>query len=91
MQQKKFEDLQSVAEQSNQKDMLSMEMFTEDWNSSQFWVWMELVSFECMADVLSTVKTRLQPWQSNYLKGRMRRRQLQLYLPRVSSSKLKTY
>ncbi|KAL9119377.1 MAG: hypothetical protein Q9187_004072 [Circinaria calcarea] len=37
MQQKKFEDLKSVAELSSHEDILSMEMFTEDWNSSQFW------------------------------------------------------
>ena len=38
MQRKRFEDLKSAAEQPNHEDILSMDMFTEDWNSSQFWV-----------------------------------------------------
>jgi hypothetical protein len=36
VQQKRFEELQAAAENPNRP--LSMEMFTEDWNASQFWV-----------------------------------------------------
>lgn len=38
IQQKRFEELKAVAEKSPQGAVLSMDMFTEDWNASQFWV-----------------------------------------------------
>lgn len=36
--QKRFEELKSVAEDQHSKARLSMDVFTEDWNASQFWV-----------------------------------------------------
>lgn len=36
--QKRFEELKSAAEDRHSKARLSMELFTEDWNASQFWV-----------------------------------------------------
>ena len=35
---KRFEELKTAAEDPESQKMLSMDMFTEDWNSSQFWV-----------------------------------------------------
>ncbi|MCJ1256360.1 hypothetical protein MMC24_004181 [Lignoscripta atroalba] len=34
---KRFEDLKSTVQESRDNTTLSMEMFTEDWNASQFW------------------------------------------------------
>ena len=34
----RFEELKTVAEQNDADVKWSMEMFTEDWNASQFWV-----------------------------------------------------
>ncbi|MCJ1299013.1 hypothetical protein MMC08_001804 [Hypocenomyce scalaris] len=34
---KRFEDLKSAAENQHSKASLSMDVFTEDWNASQFW------------------------------------------------------
>ncbi|MCJ1481067.1 hypothetical protein MMC06_001223 [Schaereria dolodes] len=36
-QEKNFEDLKSAIKESEQNTKLSMETFTEDWNTSQFW------------------------------------------------------
>ena len=36
--QKRFEELKSAAEDQHLKAKLSMDVFTEDWNASQFWV-----------------------------------------------------
>ena len=91
MQQKRFEDLKNAAERPNHGDILSMEMFTEDWNSSQFWVLLNLIYLGYVADVLSTVTKLLRSWQSNCLKEQLRRRQSRLYLHRVSSSRSKTH
>ena len=38
IQQKRFEDLKAEVEKNNSHRLLSMEMFSEDWNASQFWV-----------------------------------------------------
>lgn len=35
---KRFEDLKVQMEQQQPKTPLSMDMFSEDWNASQFWV-----------------------------------------------------
>lgn len=35
---KQFEDLKTKAEDDYDSKQLSMELFTEDWNASQFWV-----------------------------------------------------
>lgn len=37
-QEKRFQDLKSDVEQKSSQAQLSMEMFSEDWNASQFWV-----------------------------------------------------
>lgn len=37
-QQKRFEELKLGAEEQHSKTRLSMDVFTEDWNASQFWV-----------------------------------------------------
>lgn len=34
----RFQDLKSDFEQKNSQTHLSMDMFSEDWNASQFWV-----------------------------------------------------
>lgn len=36
-QEKRFQDLKSDVEQKSSQAQLSMEMFSEDWNASQFW------------------------------------------------------
>lgn len=36
--QKGFEELKSATKESRLPQHLSMDMFTEDWNASQFWV-----------------------------------------------------
>ena len=38
VQQKRFEELKLATESHLQPKLLSMDMFTEDWNASQFWV-----------------------------------------------------
>jgi len=38
IQQKRFEDLKAEVEQKDSHGLLSMELFSEDWNASQFWV-----------------------------------------------------
>ena len=54
-QEKNFEDLKSAIKESEQNTKLSMETFTEDWNTSQFWVYF-LVQFYLFisTDVFST-------------------------------------
>lgn len=37
-QEKRFQDLKSHIEQKSSQAQLSMELFSEDWNASQFWV-----------------------------------------------------
>lgn len=35
---KRFEDLKAAMEEQGHQSQLSMDMFSEDWNASQFWV-----------------------------------------------------
>lgn len=35
---KRFEDLKTAAEEQHSKYRFSMDLFSEDWNASQFWV-----------------------------------------------------
>lgn len=37
-QEKRFQDLKKDIEQKGSQAQLSMDMFSEDWNASQFWV-----------------------------------------------------
>lgn len=38
LKEKRFQDLKSSIEQKSSPAQLSMDMFSEDWNASQFWV-----------------------------------------------------
>ena len=38
VQEKRFQDLKSDIEQKSSQAQLSMDLFSEDWNASQFWV-----------------------------------------------------
>ena len=60
---KKFEDLRSASELSRPEAILSMDMFTEDWNASQFWVLEQslLTWYRIPVDVLSTAMKLPKP------------------------------
>ena len=44
-QEKRFENLKAEVDEKNSHGLLSMEMFSEDWNASQFWVRFERAFF----------------------------------------------
>lgn len=52
LQQRRFEGMKADVEQQGFHGLLSMDMFTEDWNASQFWV-------RCYCDDCEVVVTLL--------------------------------
>lgn len=64
----RFQDLKSEIEQEQSQAQLTMDMFSEDWNASQFWVKAGHVYYTfSYSHILSTAMKRLGFWPSSFL------------------------
>ena len=84
--QQHFDDLKAQVHQ-NSKTPLSMEMFSEDWNASQFWVCPNYV-VRLICRYLIVLSIMMRPplfWLNNYLMVLRRQCRLLLSRPLVSS------
>jgi len=63
---KSFQDLKLEIEDEGSHAQLSMDMFSEDWNASQFWVYNHGCRTSSPIDALSIVMKRPSRWPSSY-------------------------